>query len=155
MKRSPVSIYAPSGMAIADLGFTVQNGTVVRSPNSSYSAAQGGDLTLSRVSSITPVSVTIPITNFGEGNICFAGIAFSVSANSGGGTITSTFNGVATSSTTRICIPKGQTRNLVFTYTGGDGNRRGSYDFLDASPGLNTRLPFSINSFRVVVTTSV
>lgn len=155
MKRSPVSIYAPSGRAIADLGFTVQNGTVVRSPNASYSAAQGGDLTLTRAASITPVSVTIPITNFGEGSICFAGINFTATANTGGGTITSTFNGVPVSSTTRICIPKGQTINLVFTYTGGDGNIRGSYDFLDPSPVLNTRLPFSVGSFRAVITTTI
>lgn len=154
MKRSPVSIYAPSGMAIADLGFTTQNGTVVRSPNSSYSTAQGADLALTRVLGITPVSVTIPITNFGEGSICFAGITFTPTANTGGGTVTSTFNGVATSSTTRVCIPKGQTINLVLTYTGSDGTLRGTYDFLDASPGLNTRMPFSIASFRAVITTT-
>lgn len=146
MNRNGFRRHTGAGSPIADMSFTTQNGTVVRSPMNGYNAGQGGQIALTRASELDPVTLTIPITNHGVGPFQYSSLVLYNLSN------------VSTSglqlSSIPLAIAAGKTANLVITYTGIDEpDVRFSIEFTGSKN--NTRHPFNISNIRVAVTTAL
>ena len=149
-----IRAFAPTGMPMGDLGFTTANNSVGRCPANNYTTVNGGSSVIVPRALVTdPGILTVPITNYGAGSVCWQGMTWTVTANTGNGTGVVTVNGVAISANTRYCLAPGATMNVVITYTGADGQYRGNITFGTIDTLENTRVPFDIGSIRMDMST--
>jgi hypothetical protein len=145
-----IKAFARTGMPMGDLGFTANNGNIGRCPQNNYFTVNGNSAVAITRSLVTdPAVLTVPITNYGAGSVCWQGMTWTVTANTGNGTGVITLNGVAINANTRYCLAPGATMNIVITYQGADGQYRGNLTFGNIDALENTRVPFDISTIRM------
>ena len=133
-----------AGMPMSDLGFLAMGATTYcRSPFNNYNVAFG-TTDLAREFSGNPVSLTITVTNFGDGVAILDNPTFTVIGIPTGGNVTLT-------PATKQTLGKNQSTVYTLTYTGNDGLVRGTLSFSPTT--FNTINPYSIFNIRCQITT--
>ena len=148
---SAIKPFTSGGLPTADMGFTTNNGAIVRSPLRNYGTAQGvgNYIELSRQTEV-PVVISITVTNYGTGPFFFNSISLNNIVNLGAtGAIQLSDNDLLLRS-----IPANTTKTLSINYFGGDLVTAGRFELVFVGSRNNTRIPFDIINILFTVTTA-